>query len=121
MYVCIHTYWSKSLYCISMGVYKCMYFHSCACVCLYVCVCVCMYVYVYVCVCVGIGMCVRVRVCIYKVQMYKGLFNISYYSFLWKRTSGLNLIQLMKGLPLSLQTEISFHVYKNIIRKVHNY
>ena len=67
-------------------------------------VCICMCIFIHVCAC-------------YKVHI-KDIFIISYYRFLWKRTSGLNLIQLMKGLPLSLQTEISFHVYKNIIRKV---
>ena len=65
MYAYIHIGVKAFSYCISMGVYICKYFHSCACVCLYVCVCVCMYVYVYVwvfvCVRVGVRVCVSTK------------------------------------------------------------
>ncbi|XP_074616516.1 uncharacterized protein LOC141875947 [Acropora palmata] len=43
---------------------------------------------------------------------------VSYYEYLWHRNKGVDAISLFQGLPLSLQADISFSLYKNLIEAV---
>ncbi|XP_044173366.1 LOW QUALITY PROTEIN: uncharacterized protein LOC114949688 [Acropora millepora] len=43
---------------------------------------------------------------------------VSYYEYLWHRNKGVDASSLFQGLPLSLQADISFSLYKNLIEAV---
>ena len=42
----------------------------------------------------------------------------SYYEYLWQRNKGVSFGSLFQGMPLALQADISFSLYKDIIDQV---